>query len=312
MSSNQTNPKEEPINVPSNEGQEIPANTYQQDLENKQISHQITGDISQTAPTMEVHHHGHIHADKKWKEYLFQFLMLFLAITLGFFVENQREHYVEHKRAKEFARLLVDDLIMDTTELNLAQRAWKNIVIASDSLSVLVQPTNDKLPGAKIYFFGYWAGWRWNIISRDATLQQLKSSGSMRYFGDVSLIRKILNYEEAIKLTYLLQNRFDSEKSANWMNVQKIFNQSYFDTLETIKGAARDSATSISIHNPALESFFKKDIPLNTYDATILSELRNWTETTSRNYRILLKDIPHTKQKAIEAIKALKMQYHLD
>ena len=159
---------------------------------------------------------------------------------------------------------------MDTTELNLAQRAWKNIVIASDSLSVLVQPTNDKLPGAKIYFFGYWVGWRWNIISRDATLQQLKSSGSMRYFGDVSLIRKILNYEEAIKLTYLLQNRFDSEKSANWMNVQKIFNQSYFDTLETIKGAARDSATSISIHNPALESFFKKDIPLNTYDATIL------------------------------------------
>jgi hypothetical protein len=37
---------------------------------------------------MEVHHHGHIHENKKWKEYLFEFLMIFLAVTLGFFVEN--------------------------------------------------------------------------------------------------------------------------------------------------------------------------------------------------------------------------------
>ncbi len=46
---------------------------------------------------MEVHPHGHVHSDKKWKEYLFQFVMLFLAITLSFFVENQREHYIEHQ-----------------------------------------------------------------------------------------------------------------------------------------------------------------------------------------------------------------------
>jgi hypothetical protein len=30
------------------------------------------------ATDMEVHHHGHVHEKKKWKEYLFQFLMLFL------------------------------------------------------------------------------------------------------------------------------------------------------------------------------------------------------------------------------------------
>ena len=50
---------------------------------------------------MEVHHHGHVHEKKKWKDYLFQFLMLFLAVTLGFFVENQREHYIENQRAKQ-------------------------------------------------------------------------------------------------------------------------------------------------------------------------------------------------------------------
>jgi hypothetical protein len=29
---------------------------------------------------MEVHHHGHVHEQKKWKEYIFQFLMLFFAV----------------------------------------------------------------------------------------------------------------------------------------------------------------------------------------------------------------------------------------
>jgi hypothetical protein len=270
-----------------------------------------TNSQTEAAP-MEVHHHGHVHADKKWKEYLFQFLMLFLAVSAGFFVENQREHFVEHRRAKEFARLLVDDLIMDTAELNRAQRAWKNIVTASDSVSELMQPTNTKVPGGKLYYYEYWSGWRWSVISRDGTLQQLKSSGSMRYFSDVSLIKKILDYEEAIKLTYLLQTRYDSEKTANWLLVQKVFNQSFFDTLETIKGAARDSATILSKPGPELRTFLNKDIPLNTYDNTILLELRNWAENTSRNYRILLNDLPHTKQKAIEAIEALKKEYHFD
>jgi len=44
---------------------------------------------------MEVHHHGHVHEKKKWKEYLFQFLMLFLAVFCGFLAEYQLEHKIE-------------------------------------------------------------------------------------------------------------------------------------------------------------------------------------------------------------------------
>src|SRR4030095_6080940 len=75
---------------------------------------------------MEVHHHSHLasgetHTErKKWTHYFWEFLMLFLAVTLGFFVENQREHYIEHLRAKQYASFLYSDLIKDTT--NLSQR----------------------------------------------------------------------------------------------------------------------------------------------------------------------------------------------
>jgi hypothetical protein len=127
----------------------------------------------------------------------------------------------------------------------------------------------------------------------------------------MSLIRKILNYEEAIKLTYLLQARFEAEKTENVKLVQKAFDQSVFDTLETIKGAVRDSAANISLDTQALNVFLNKDFPLNTSDRTVLFELKNWAGNTSRNYNILVKDIVHTKQKAIEAIEALKEEYDL-
>jgi hypothetical protein len=64
---------------------------------------------------MEVHHHSQEHGKRSWKSYFWEFLMLFLAVTLGFFVENQREHYVEHQREKTYVSTLYRDLKMDTT-----------------------------------------------------------------------------------------------------------------------------------------------------------------------------------------------------
>ena len=58
---------------------------------------------------MEVHHHSrapgnpaHGETGKNWKTYLWEFLMLFLAVFCGFMAENFREHQVEHQREKQF------------------------------------------------------------------------------------------------------------------------------------------------------------------------------------------------------------------
>jgi hypothetical protein len=65
---------------------------------------------------MEVHTHTHT-ARKKWTHYFWEFLMLFLAVFCGFTAENIREHRIEHKRAKEYARMLKTDFINDTLQL---------------------------------------------------------------------------------------------------------------------------------------------------------------------------------------------------
>jgi hypothetical protein len=272
-----------------------------------------TKNLKPETETMEVHHHGHVHEKKKWKEYLFQFLMLFLAITLGFFVENQREHYIEHKRAKEFAGLLIDDLNVDIAELNRAHRTLSRIITAGDSLASLLSSQNtEKIPGGKLYYYEYWSGWRWQVISRDATLQQLKNSGSLRYIKN-TLVRKVLDYEESLKVIYLIQNKYESEKIENWNLVQKVFDNDYFDELDKIKAARRDSSEkNFNVNDKEVIAFFSKNIPLNTYDKNVLFELKNWARNSSWSYRIQIGNLNSAIQKAQEAIYALKKEYRLE
>jgi hypothetical protein len=261
---------------------------------------------------MEVHAHTHT-ARKKWTHYFWEFLMLFLAVTLGFFVENRREHYIEHKRAKDFASLLVDDLKFDIAELNRADRVLYKIILAGDSLASLLNAHDIKqVPGGKLYYYEYWSGWRWRIVSRDATLQQLKNSGSLRYMKN-TIVRKVLDYEEALKIIYLLQDKFESEKIQNWNLVQKVFDNDYFAELDKIKAASKDSSLkSFDTNDGELEIFLTKNIPLSTYDKNILFELKNWARNSSWSYRIQMGNIRSAAKKASLVIEALKQEYHIE
>src|SRR5215467_13464282 len=66
---------------------------------------------------MEVHHHPHVEK-KKFKEYFLEFLMIFLAVTMGFFAESVRENISNNEHAKLLTEQLVKDLKVDTTRLD--------------------------------------------------------------------------------------------------------------------------------------------------------------------------------------------------
>src|SRR5919107_4365308 len=91
---------------------------------------------NQEIEKMEVHAHDlHKVPGQGWKHYIFEFLMLFLAVFAGFLAENQREHIVEHHREKKFARRLLSDLRQDSiffeTRIKLLeerQKAYKRFL----------------------------------------------------------------------------------------------------------------------------------------------------------------------------------------
>ena len=54
--------------------------------------------------------------------------MLFLAVFCGFLAENQREHYIEHQREKqytEFMHTMLEDLKTDTRSNNRHNQVCK-------------------------------------------------------------------------------------------------------------------------------------------------------------------------------------------
>ena len=83
---------------------------------------------------MEVHQHSHTER-KKWAHYLWEFLMLFLAVFCGFLAENFREHQVEKERGKQYIQSLYEDLKADTTRLGLLINSDKNKIAGLNNMT---------------------------------------------------------------------------------------------------------------------------------------------------------------------------------
>src|SRR3954467_2858967 len=61
---------------------------------------------------MEVHHHSHTEG-KKFRHYLWEFLMLSLAVFCGFLAENFRESLVNKEKAQHYMESMAADLKAD-------------------------------------------------------------------------------------------------------------------------------------------------------------------------------------------------------
>ena len=147
---------------------------------------------------MEVHTHTHT-ARKKWTHYFWEFFMLFLAVTAGFFVENQREHMIENKREKKYIRSLIQDLKTDTANLQLYidLRIEKRIMM--DSLMLLLSGGQHKQHGNETYFFARHVFNGPPFVSTDGTMQQLKNAGNLRLIKNENIISTILAYDASVK-----------------------------------------------------------------------------------------------------------------
>src|SRR5579871_4660422 len=101
---------------------------------------------------MEVHHHPDLHhRPKKWKKYLLEFLMIFLAVTLGFFAENIRESLVEQNKEKQFILSMIEDLKSDTIIFRQNIDNWYGNTIQIDTLVALLTNADIKNKSGRIY-----------------------------------------------------------------------------------------------------------------------------------------------------------------
>jgi hypothetical protein len=144
---------------------------------------------------MEVHAHSHT-PRKKWTHYFWEFLMLFLAVTLGFFVENQREHYVEGIREKKYIHSLVADLMSDTTSFSNGLKKKRSAIRAFDSAIHLLKNYNsNEETNQKLYSLVRLNNPSVQKIKINYTaFDQMRTSGNLRLIRSQNIIDSINTY----------------------------------------------------------------------------------------------------------------------
>jgi hypothetical protein len=143
---------------------------------------------------MEVHHHSH--HPKKWKEYITEFLMLFLAVSLGFMAENIREHQIEQNREKQYMVSFVADLESDIVNILEGMPRKDARMKAIDTLfQYFNENPNVTVVPAIIVKKMKRAAYDRSYVRNTTTINQLKNSGNLRLIRNRRVVDSIASYD---------------------------------------------------------------------------------------------------------------------
>ncbi len=152
-----------------------------------------------------------------WQKYAMEFLMLFAAITLGFFAENQRERWGENARGVQYAQRLVKDLDLDSIRMEEVKASYTSRKQQINTLIILMQGGLEKkpfldslftyftLPGSGSLVTGI------NFVENLATRDELKS-GNMRLIRSDSIVRQLSLYTRREQIFLGNQTRYREKR----------------------------------------------------------------------------------------------------
>jgi hypothetical protein len=124
--------------------------------------------------------------------------MLFLAVTLGFFVENQREHWMEHKKEKEYIRSMIRDVSTDIEHIDQWTKQYTLLLRNCDTVLDQFSTSSSASSTWSRNMFSILHGFP-DFISTDETMQQLKNAGGLRLIRNPDARDSIAAYDAAIR-----------------------------------------------------------------------------------------------------------------
>ena len=240
---------------------------------------------------MEVHAHTHTER-KKWTHYLWEFLMLFLAVFCGFLAENWREQIVDHRREKEYIKSFLEDLKQDTAQLKMILKTFDKKLAFQDSLlQELANPMVFKSSSRAHYFFEMGRHFP-DYIYTDRTIQQLKNGGGMRLIRNKAVSNSIVDYDSKVKTLAIAEAQMNDLVLTFGLEKNKLFQNRLLDTLNN--GFHDPPIPLLSQNKNDVEEFYN-----NMKDQRTVFNYIKWHD----------KDLLETGTGTIEFIKK---EYHLE
>jgi hypothetical protein len=253
---------------------------------------------------MEVHHHPDLHhKKKKFKEYFLEFLMIFLAVTMGFFAESLREHFADKSKERQFIVSLKEDIVSDTAQLHSLLPVSDTIYEKLDSLYLLMQAAGNGEPYDihKLYYLNFTYGFGLNVfVPNNRTISQIKNTGGFSLIKNKPCRDSITVYDNF--------NEGDIKINAaayyDWMNdldkmSQKIF---YYDQVKTF-------ASSFNQYNFLLNDSLQ--LKLVNSNKLLLTEYANKVRSLMMMFNILIETERTQFEHGKALVALLNKAYHL-
>jgi len=161
----------------------------------------LPSNIELQTSNMEVHKHPHhIMHKKKWIEYFLEFLMIFLAVTLGFFAENIREYYAEKANAKKFLESYRDELLQQQKMYNRYKKIYQNKVVVCDSIKLIFFNGEENKKLTLIERLTIPAAFLVDVPFNTSSYDQMVNSGALRYINNINLRDSMAAYRAQIEV----------------------------------------------------------------------------------------------------------------
>ena len=175
-----------------------------------------------------------------WQKYVMEFLMLFAAITLGFFAENQREKWGENERGVQYAQRLVEDLDLDSIRM---EEVKVNYALKEQQIRTLIplmqaglgeKPFLDSLfayftvPGSASLVTGI------SFVENLATRDELKS-GNMVLIRSDSIVRHLSVYARKEQIFMGNQTRYREKRIELLELIEEVYDMPRFG-LDKLQG----------------------------------------------------------------------------
>ena len=246
---------------------------------------------------MEVHHHTHTER-KKFTHYLWEFLMLFLAVFCGFLAENQREHIVEHKREKQYMQNLLQDLKRDSRALVQEIDLRNRRSMRADSLITELDSADKIINTANIYLHAYYLTPLRIFGYSNVTIEQLKNSGSMRLIRKEGVADSITSYDIAVQ-QYKIREEGERE-------ILPEYRKAICFLLNARVMIAMEDPTNISIyHRP------ETNVPLLTKEPATLNLVKGLAAQIHTRNKVLEYILKILLKQNNALVELLKTEYHL-
>ncbi len=240
---------------------------------------------TENAENMDIHHTHGSHHQRKTKDYIFEFFMLFLAITAGFFMENMREAHVENHREHQYMNSLISDIREDTASIrNILEINKKQIAGIDSILNLMENPHQEDYEKKFYHYVNTYLGNLNGFSASEVTITQLRNSGGMRLIGKKMVSDSIVSY----------YGKYDSHTG------QQKYNIKFLTELVDIELKILDLSTyrikgkKLTIDNSMNREFYNRTLALSS----ILTSEVEWLKSFQK--------------KSISLLEYLKREYKVE